>query len=108
MVSLCRAVAPFIGGSVLSWGMSGHQPFPFNAYFPFLMVSATSLLALFLTCWLPESLNVPLKSIARITSEGEIESNEEERNEEGGGEKKENQMKEGECEEKEEDVGEGS
>lgn len=56
---------------MLSWGISGHRPFPFNSYFSFLMISVTAIMTIGLTCWLPQSLNIPLKSIIFLNKESE-------------------------------------
>lgn len=77
LVALSRAIAPFIGGSVLSWGISGKHSFPFNSYFPFLLISVPTVGTLFLTYWLPASLDTPLKSIVVLNKEGDEVSDEE-------------------------------
>ena len=60
-VAFFRSVGPYMGGTMVQWGINNNKGFPFNYVFPFIVMAIMSLLLLALSTRIPVSFNKPWK-----------------------------------------------
>ncbi|KAM9983701.1 hypothetical protein ACTFIY_000409 [Dictyostelium cf. discoideum] len=61
LVAATRTVAPTLGGTILSWSLTNGLPFPFNFFFPFILMSICITIPIITSkFFFPLSLNSPI------------------------------------------------
>eukprot|EP01114_Cavostelium_apophysatum_P002428 TRINITY_DN1216_c0_g1_i1.p1 TRINITY_DN1216_c0_g1~~TRINITY_DN1216_c0_g1_i1.p1 ORF type:complete len:531 (+),score=102.18 TRINITY_DN1216_c0_g1_i1:165-1757(+) len=73
MVALFRAFAPAFGASMLAWSFENGLSFPLNFFFTYWVTFLMALIPLFMSFYLPKTLNLPMNEVHAAAKGGDVQ-----------------------------------